>query len=55
VLKVGDIILAVDRQPIRKHGDVEAALRAHEGPDPITITIVRDGKFPEVLSLSPTS
>jgi S1-C subfamily serine protease len=45
---VGDIIVAIDGQPIRKRSDVEQALAKAKIGDEITVTVVRDGERVDV-------
>lgn len=43
-LRVGDVIVAIDGEPVDAGADVAAEIRAHRPGDEITLTYVRDGR-----------
>jgi S1-C subfamily serine protease len=47
-LVLGDIIVAVDGQPVRGSGDLLLLLEQHEGGDTVRVTITRDGSQQEI-------
>jgi S1-C subfamily serine protease len=45
---VGDVIIAVDGQPVRNAADLYEALKNHQAGDTVTVTIIREGTRQDV-------
>ena len=49
VTQVGDVIQAVDGEPIRYQGELRAVLDRYSPGDDVTVTILRDGDTQDVV------
>ena len=49
VTQVGDVIQAVDGEPIRSQGELRAVLDRYAPGDEVTVTILRDGDTLDVV------
>lgn len=48
-LRIGDLLVAVERRSVRGPADLAAAIRARRPGDRVTVTLVRDGRRTEVV------
>jgi S1-C subfamily serine protease len=47
-LRLGDVIVAVDDEPVRTHGDLQLLLERRKAGQVVTVTILRDGRTVDV-------
>lgn len=52
VLKVGDVIVAVDGVPVRQLADIQLTVRRHQGQGPIPMSVIR-GNEQRVIRIQP--